>query len=527
MATYTLYSVPADQTIRSEGNTPVDVLEGKGQQCYVWFPGDTSISIGQQTDGRDLFQACIGWDTSPLSDLTTVLSATISLFVLGNYTGSPAGTVVYEARAHDWGATVTAADFVPGSQLGSKTLLATLSVSGTLTPETYYDFTSDPALLDAINTTGITRMIFAADQQRLGVWGTNGRRNSFYSSEQTGTTKDPKLVVTTTTPTFIDGFGVAPAKSAHTTTSTPPDATLAVGTLVVVGLAMDPATGTVSFADSASNTYAVVHDVSNGSGTSGVRVVTAWSVLTTQLTTGGSITATHPSVTSSALVATAGTSGAAIVHAEASTTGTSGTPSVAVTPTQDDAILVGFLGTEGPSGDTYTEDTGDGWAASHRFGTTGGGAASNITAAGAYKIVTAAAGAETWGPAVTSRLWVASLIAFVNPAAKSRYVVGTVNEGDEGYRASLEYTVATGAVSRMILEPTSPLSGTKTATFRIVVTGGATRTLTSDGFSYDNAGSWGYLDISADGLVVTGVDDTLDVTNLDHAYLEASPNVVP
>ena len=76
---------------------------------------------------------------------------------------------------------------------------------------------------------------------------------------------------------------------------------VAVGDTLIVTLVMDPSAGAVSCADSKGNSYTVDADVTNGSGTSGVRTVVCSATVATALGTNNTITVTHPLARSKAL----------------------------------------------------------------------------------------------------------------------------------------------------------------------------------------------------------------------------------
>jgi len=96
---------------------------------------------------------------------------------------------------------------------------------------------------------------------------------------------------------FVKNINVASSKTSGTSLAiTVPVAGVAVGNSIIVSFAMDPATGTVSRTDTASNSYAVDRDQLNGSGTSGVRAVILSAHNVTALASGDTITCTHPSV---------------------------------------------------------------------------------------------------------------------------------------------------------------------------------------------------------------------------------------
>lgn len=84
-------------------------------------------------------------------------------------------------------------------------------------------------------------------------------------------------------------------------------------------------------------------------------------------------------------------------------TGVGTSPTVTITADATGNLIYGLLATEGPIGDTYTEDddtTNGSWVPLPRFGI--GSGDTGMTIAGAYKIVEAP-GDQTWNPTITSR----------------------------------------------------------------------------------------------------------------------------
>jgi len=90
------------------------------------------------------------------------------------------------------------------------------------------------------------------------------------------------------------GTGVPADDAVAGTTLTISPVTAAMGNTIFVLFAMDPASGSVTVIDSKGNTYTQDKDVTNGSGTSGVRTLVFSARVTTALS-GDTITITHPS----------------------------------------------------------------------------------------------------------------------------------------------------------------------------------------------------------------------------------------
>ncbi|HEV8722982.1 MAG TPA: malectin domain-containing carbohydrate-binding protein [Candidatus Binatia bacterium] len=200
---------------------------------------------------------------------------------------------------------------------------------------------------------------------------------------------------------------------------------IAAGNSIILSFAMDPATGTVSCTDTASNSYANDGDVVNGSGTSGVRTVILSSHNVTALASGNTITCTHPSVAARALGASefSGLFASGAKDQATSAVGQSTTPSSgdAGTTTQAIELLIGAIGVEGPSGDTFTP--GASYTTIGRGGTTGGNAATNITINPEYRIVTATGAYAATGTLGTSRKWDAGIVTY---KAKPPPAIGTL-----------------------------------------------------------------------------------------------------
>ena len=98
------------------------------------------------------------------------------------------------------------------------------------------------------------------------------------------------------------------------------------------------------------------------------------------------------------------------------------TPSVSTdaTTTQADVITIGIVATEGPSGDSFTQDASPAYGnVPVRVGTSGGGAAGNVTLSGGHFIETAT-GVKTYNPTLgTSREWVAVIVTFKGAATST------------------------------------------------------------------------------------------------------------
>jgi hypothetical protein len=192
--TTTIFSSTADGRIYCHDTTYPNAREGTAAVENV---DTTSASGGANWIGQnftpDYFcsEVFIDFDGSSMPDTDNISDGTLSMY--GQFDQSDTNFTA-EARLHDWGGSLTADDFVPGSVLGSKTLLATFATSAHVN-EAYNAFTSDAAFVGNISKTGITYIVLCSDRHRLGTTPTGLERVGWYLADEAGTTKDPKLVV--------------------------------------------------------------------------------------------------------------------------------------------------------------------------------------------------------------------------------------------------------------------------------------------------------------------------------------------
>lgn len=160
--TITVYS---DATDRGVYSTNAVYLTSRAGSNLVLDASETVSGIAWSFSSPDFVcqEAMIAFDTSSIPDTATITAAVLH----GRGIGVTDGTAwIMEARLHDWGTTVTTADYVPGADLAAKTLLATRAVSAGWSTTAYNAFTSATGMLGAINKTGFTRMVLTMDGLR-------------------------------------------------------------------------------------------------------------------------------------------------------------------------------------------------------------------------------------------------------------------------------------------------------------------------------------------------------------------------
>lgn len=161
---------------------------------------NTTESVGQNfsTPTYYCIQTFLEFDTSAIADTDVVSTAVLS--VTGSNDNDAGDVNAVNVKSYDWGGTaVVDADFRTSAQLAAATQVASFtaaSYSGS-----YFAATSaSPAMENAINLTGFTRFVLAAARQESATAPTTEEYWQINSADTSGTTSDPKLVVTHAAP---------------------------------------------------------------------------------------------------------------------------------------------------------------------------------------------------------------------------------------------------------------------------------------------------------------------------------------
>lgn len=212
----------------------------------------------------------------------------------------------------------------------------------------------------------------------------------------------------------LTSVGGASNKSTSVQTRIVVTANVPAGSSVVIAFAMNPVAGAVSAIDTSGNTYVVEADVTNGSGTTGVRTVILAAHGVMGLTAGGSsIAILHPAVGAKAarVISITGLAMSPLDRMSTGTgTGTGASSGTTGSTMQAQEVLFGAIGVEGPVGDGFTPGTG--YTAIGRIGTTGGGATTNITISPEYQFVNATGAFQADGTLSPSRRWAAAITTY-------------------------------------------------------------------------------------------------------------------
>jgi len=195
MTTVTIYSDTADGYIYSSSTSYTTASNGN----FLNVSSSEPIGfLGQYPNSGSyyIYQTFLKFDTSSIPDDAQITSVTLSCY---GYTGSPPTSFSIEARLHDWDTTLTTADWVAGSNLSSKALLATINSSGWSTSGYNALTENGNNLKNNINKTGTTYIILCSGEQTNGSPPTNDEYVGLYYTDETGTSKDPKLEITYST----------------------------------------------------------------------------------------------------------------------------------------------------------------------------------------------------------------------------------------------------------------------------------------------------------------------------------------
>lgn len=210
MTTTTIYGSTADGNIQSSSATYSTARSGGGTLVAA-AAGTADVGQNVAAAVYYLYEGFIQFDTSSIPDNDTITAVELSLYV---YQDSSTTDFTVNARLYDWGAALTSADWVAGASASGNTLAATLATSGA-TDDAYNAFTSEDAFKANINKTGTTYLVLTSSRFENGDVPTGDERLLFRSGSYTGTTYDPKLVVThSSVPTGSIASSLQPLTSA-------------------------------------------------------------------------------------------------------------------------------------------------------------------------------------------------------------------------------------------------------------------------------------------------------------------------
>lgn len=212
MATYVIYSDSADGYVYSQAAFSAYSTARSGGGTLTADSSNDYVVVGQvQIPGAladyYCYEGFISFDTSGIGANPT--AAVLDMYGAFDWSGV---NFTVNARAYDWGASVTTADYIAGASLSANALRATFATSG-FTTSGYNTFTSEGTFKD--NLTNPVRLVLSSSRLESGTTpgsastagDANDERVYFFSSNKTGISNDPTLTVT------ADALPAGPAPS--------------------------------------------------------------------------------------------------------------------------------------------------------------------------------------------------------------------------------------------------------------------------------------------------------------------------
>lgn len=204
MATSVIYGVTADARVECGNAAYANAREGTGTLAAG---ADTAVTFltNQEITGGSVYycyESFIGFDLTAFWAANP--GAVISAATLTLYTDAIASSSKrIDARLQDWGATVTTADFVAGSALSAKPLLA--HASPTATGDIVF---TDDAMVANVPTSGVMRMLLAGNDQMSNIAPTVNETIGFRSADAVTQAERPRLTLTYTIPSSSNAAGL-------------------------------------------------------------------------------------------------------------------------------------------------------------------------------------------------------------------------------------------------------------------------------------------------------------------------------
>lgn len=192
----TVFGDTADGRIRSNSGTYSTARAGASLNAST-VNGSEDNRVGQLfLAGPDFYcwESFFSFDTSAIDDADTVSAVVLDLDIKSRNVSGSDFTV--EARDFDWGASLTTADWIAGADLGSHTLVASVTASSG-SVGSYQTFTSETAFLTVTNIkTGTVHLVVNSSRHRVGTSPSGDENITYTPADAAGTTDDPKLTIT-------------------------------------------------------------------------------------------------------------------------------------------------------------------------------------------------------------------------------------------------------------------------------------------------------------------------------------------
>lgn len=186
-----------DGFISSRDDTYSNARQGISSVITLFSVGGTEIWVGQDFDGFEYtcYEAFIQFPTDTLGSLETITDAVFSLWLTAD---NSATNFTVQIKQYDWGVDLTTGDYLSGTGLASASTRLTLATSGIGSTGAYKTFTNDASFVGSIDPTDEYHMVVCSSRHAAGSTPTGDEFVKFSTVDQSGTTQDPKLVLTHT-----------------------------------------------------------------------------------------------------------------------------------------------------------------------------------------------------------------------------------------------------------------------------------------------------------------------------------------
>lgn len=196
MATLVVYADVADADIGSSDSSHATAVAGSG--LHVANTSTAYLEIGDSFFSPTYYinEIFLSFDTSALPDDATIDDAVLDVY--GNADNSSTDFTI-ECAAYDYGASLTTADWIDGTDAAGLTVLATRSTAG-WSNAAYNAFSSaGDGLKSVISKTGNTRLALWPERVRTGSAPANSQFVRIWSADEAETgERRPRLTITYT-----------------------------------------------------------------------------------------------------------------------------------------------------------------------------------------------------------------------------------------------------------------------------------------------------------------------------------------
>lgn len=194
-----LYAAPLQHTFNSTssdgslGCEKTDYAQAHGYASGIVYDSQRYFDVGQWKVGGSyaIMRAGLFFDTSTIPDNALITEATLLIYGFGDH--SDVDFEICIVSGDDLDDPMVSADY--HDLLDATTIMGSMNTQD-WTTQGYNNITIDPSWLDEINKTGTTKFALRSDRDINSIAPTGVEYVEFYMSEQEGTDKDPKLVVT-------------------------------------------------------------------------------------------------------------------------------------------------------------------------------------------------------------------------------------------------------------------------------------------------------------------------------------------